>query len=94
MGLPRGGGIEDAPWLLTITRKQLKQPPMSCAGNNSVNTCGNYTHRRRRRGEQGGTCPPPKIREKYFSGNYYVKFGNFLNFSGKNHVKFGHFANF
>jgi len=37
---------------------------------------------------------PPKIREKYFSGNYYVKFGNFVNFSGKNHLKFGHFVNF
>jgi len=34
---------------------------------------------------------PPKIREKYFSGNYYVKFGHF---SGKNHLKFGHFVNF
>ena len=33
----------------------------------------------------------PKIREKYFSGNYYVKFGHF---SGKNHVKFGNFVNF
>ena len=27
-------------------------------------------HRRRRRGQGGGTCPP-KIRQKYFSGNYY-----------------------
>ena len=36
-------------------------------------------------------CPPQKkIREKYFSGNYYVKFGHF---SGKNRVKFGHFVN-
>jgi len=34
---------------------------------------------------------PLKNREKYFSGNYYVKFGHF---SGKNHVKFGHFVNF
>jgi len=34
---------------------------------------------------------PPKIREKYFSGNYYAKFGNF---SGENHVKFGNFAIF
>ena len=34
---------------------------------------------------------PPKIREKYFSGNYYVKF---RPFSGKkNHVKFGNFVN-
>ena len=41
-------------------------------------------------GRQRGTCPP-KIREKYFSGNYYVKFGHF---SGKNHVKFGNFVNF
>jgi len=31
-------------------------------------------------GGREGTCPP-KIREKYFSGNYYVKFGHF---SGKN----------
>ena len=51
--------------------------------------------------------PPPKKKnwEKYFSGNYYVKFGhlsgknrvkfgNFVNFSGKNDVKFGHFDNF
>jgi len=30
-------------------------------------------------------------REKYFSGNYYVKFGHF---SGKNRVKFGNFVNF
>jgi len=32
-------------------------------------------------GRGGGTCPPPKkknkIREKYFSGNYHVKFGHF-----------------
>jgi len=42
------------------------------------------------RGAAGGTCPP-KIREKYFSCNYYVKFGHF---SGKNHVKFGNFVNF
>ena len=53
-------------------------------------------------GGQGGTCPP-QIREKYFSGNYYVKFGhfsgkhhvkfgNFVHLSGKNHVKFGHFV--
>ena len=27
-------------------------------------------------GGQGSTCPS-KIRGKYFSGNYYVKFGNF-----------------
>jgi len=30
--------------------------------------------------------PPLKFRQKYFSGNYYEKFGHFL---GKNHVKFG-----
>ena len=35
---------------------------------------------------------PPEIREKYFSGNYYVK--KFGHFSGKNHVKFGNFVNF
>jgi len=35
--------------------------------------------------------PPLKFRKKYFSGNYYVKFGHF---SGKNHVKFGNFVNF
>jgi len=34
---------------------------------------------------------PPKIREKYFSGNYYVKF---RHFSGKNQLKFGNFVNF
>jgi len=40
-----------------------------------------------------GTCPHPlpQIREKYFWGNYYVKFGHF---SGKNRVKFGNFVNF
>jgi len=56
-------------------------------------------------GRGGGRHVPPKIRGKYFSGNYYVKipafsgrnnvkFGNFVNFSGKNHVIFGHFVNF
>jgi len=25
--------------------------------------------------------PPPKNRDKYFSGNYHVKFGHFVNFS-------------
>jgi len=37
--------------------------------------------------------PPTKkkIGKKYFSGNYYVKFGHF---SGNIHVKFGNFANF
>ena len=34
-------------------------------------------HSRRRRGGREGTCPP-KIREKYFSGNYYEKFGRFI----------------
>ena len=34
---------------------------------------------------------PPKILEKYFSGNYYVKFGHF---SRKIHVNFGNFVNF
>ena len=34
---------------------------------------------------------PPKIREKNFSGNFYVKFGHF---SGKNHVKLKDFVNF
>ena len=28
----------------------------------------------------GHVCSP-KIREKYFSGNYHVKFGHFVNFS-------------
>jgi len=39
------------------------------------------------------TCPPPKKKfgEKYFSANYYVKFGHFL---GKNRAKFGKFVNF
>ena len=49
-----------------------------------------FVHRRRRRGT-GGHVPPPKIREKYFSGNYYVQFGHF---SGKNRVKLGNFVNF
>jgi len=34
---------------------------------------------------------PPKVREKYFSGNYYIKFGHF---SGKNHVKIRNSVNF
>ena len=42
------------------------------------------------RGGQGEHVPP-KIREKYFAENYYVKFGHF---SGKNHVKLGNFVNF
>jgi len=46
-------------------------------------------HRRWKRGARG-TCHP-KIWEKYFRGNYYVKFGHF---SGKNRVKFGNFVNF
>jgi len=51
-------------------------------------------------GERGHV--PPKNREKYFAGNYYVnsgifraknhvKLGNFVNFSGKYHKKFGIF---
>ena len=46
---------------------------------------------------------PQKILEKYFPGNYHVKFGhcsakyqvkfgNFVNFSGKYHLQFGHFV--
>jgi len=56
----------------------------------------NKYHRRRRWG-WGECAPPKKIRKKYFSGNYYVKFGHF---SDKNHVKlgnlikFGYFDNF
>ena len=38
-------------------------------------------------GGQGSTCPLKS--GKYFSGNYYLKFGHF---SGKNHVKFGNFV--
>ena len=34
---------------------------------------------------------PLKFGKKYFSGNYYIKFGHF---SGKNHVKFENFVNF
>ena len=37
---------------------------------------------------------PQKFGKEYFSGNYHVKFGNFVTFSGKCHVKFGHFMNF
>jgi len=32
-----------------------------------------------------------KLMKKYFSSNYYVKFGHF---SGKNRVKFRNFVNF
>jgi len=44
------------------------------------------SHRHWRRG-----VPPPKIQEKFFWGNYFVKFGHF---SGKNHVKFWNFVDF
>ena len=44
-----------------------------------------HRHRRWVRGGRWARAPPPKIREKYFSGNYYEKW----HFSGKNHVKFG-----
>ena len=37
--------------------------------------------------------PPPKKWEKYFSGNYHVKF-KFGHFSGKYLVKFGNFVIF
>jgi len=36
-------------------------------------------------------CAPLKLGKKYFSGNYYEKFGHF---SGKNCVKFGNLVNF
>jgi len=50
-----------------------------------------YHYRRRRRGA-GWARAPLKLGQKYFSGNYYVKFEHF---SGKNHVKFGpHIADF
>jgi len=43
-------------------------------------------------GDEGaGARAPLKFGNKYFSGNYYVKFGHF---SGKNPVKFGYFVNF
>jgi len=44
-------------------------------------------------GGQGlrGARALPKIREKFFSDNFYVKFGHF---SGKNHVKLRNFVNF
>jgi len=42
-------------------------------------------------GYVGGARAPLKFGQKYFSGNYYVKFGHF---SGKNHVKFWNFINF
>jgi len=38
----------------------------------------------------GGGRAPLKFGTKYFSGNYYVKFGHF----GENHVKFGKFVDF
>jgi len=41
-------------------------------------------------GGHGGRAPL-KFGRKYFSANYYVKFGHF---SSKNHVKFGNFVNF
>ena len=44
-------------------------------------------------GGQGlrGARALPKIREKFFSDNFYVKFGHF---SGKNHVNLGNFVTF
>ena len=48
-----------------------------------------HEYRRRKRGGQGQV--PLKFGKKYFSGNYYEKFGHF---SGQNHVKFGNFVNF
>jgi len=48
--------------------------------NSAVSSIVIDEHRRRGRGQGRGTCLP-KIREKYFSGNYYVKFGHFVNFS-------------
>jgi len=47
---------------------------------------------RRRQGEaRRGGYVPPKFREKYFSGNYHVKFEHFPL---KYRVKFGNFVNF
>jgi len=43
----------------------------------SAHRCG-----RRGRGEV-----PPKIREKYFCGQFSCKIREFVNFSGKNHLK-------
>jgi len=57
----------------------------------SAMTDGAGSHSRRRRGGGRGARAPLKFRGKYFSGNYYVKFGHF---SGKNHVEFGNFVNF
>ena len=42
-------------------------------------------------GQGGGARAPLKFGKKYFSGNYYVKFGHF---SGKNHVKLGNLVKF
>jgi len=53
----------------------------------------------------GDEGTPKKIGKKFYSGNFYVKFGhfsgknpvklgNFVNFSGKYHKKFGYFDNF
>ena len=50
----------------------------NCRGQCFSNIQGRWGHRSRRRGT--GRARVPKIREKYFSGNYYVKFGHF---SGK-----------
>jgi len=44
-------------------------------------------------GEAGGghVPPPPNSGKRFFSGNFYVKFGHF---SGKKHVKLGNFVNY
>jgi len=42
-------------------------------------------------GAEGARAPHPKIREKKFSANFYVKFGHFPD---KNCVKLGSFVNF
>jgi len=69
-----------------------------CAVRAILNRSGNIGIRE---GEQGreehvglpSPLPPPRKSGKYFSGNYYEKFGNFVNFSDKYHIKFGHFVN-
>ena len=68
----------------------LSEPKLQSSPDTSTTVgCKGPGHRSRRRESRGGHVPP-KIREKYFSGNYYVKLGHFVS---KNHVKFGNFGN-
>jgi len=65
-------------------------------GNSGFDWCWDLwnTHRRRRRGQGGGTCPH-EIREKIFFGQLLCKLlCKIRAIFGQNHVTFGNFVNF